>query len=528
MIGRTLVTCIVAVAAGSAPAAVLAQATPYVPPDARVYRDIDRLAAAGLIDTLLEGVRPFSEREVSRLLREAQRNLGRMRGDGAWARRAIDADLAALVRPGNRAVDAWRGELSEMQSPYRGVPTDGNGRLNATINPLAANRLRRSLVDGNTASIESMHSAQLGGQVAVSFNPRFSVESPRISSSYTDLSLQSGAVDLLFGNVSITAGRDYVIYGQAPTGGLLLSANAPPLDMVRVASDRPFLLPWVFRRAGPLRGSLFVADLGTSQIYPHARLVGYHLSALPHPRIELGLEVIDAMGGRGGQAASFGDRVLDAVPIFDVFRSKSDFQFSNKIAGADFHWHMPQWSGFEFYGETAVDDFDARRLRSVFLEDAGYVVGMAASCITQCGRLGVRAEYRQTGIRYYTHTDYPIADRGTLLGDPLGPRGLGSYVTVDGETEHSTYVAVTGAFEVRSGNRYGSELTPTTPFHFVHIGSSPAEKRARLSGAIERPFDRDRLSARVTLGAERVSNFAFVGGRDRTNWLVSTSLVFRP
>ena len=59
------------------PALGRAQATPLVPPDDRVYRDLDRLASAGLIDSLILGARPFSEREVLRLLGEAKRNLGR-------------------------------------------------------------------------------------------------------------------------------------------------------------------------------------------------------------------------------------------------------------------------------------------------------------------------------------------------------------------------------------------------------------------------------------------------------------------
>ena len=50
------------------------QATPRVAPTDRVYRDIDRLAAAGLIDTLIVGARPFSEREIVRLLAQSNSN----------------------------------------------------------------------------------------------------------------------------------------------------------------------------------------------------------------------------------------------------------------------------------------------------------------------------------------------------------------------------------------------------------------------------------------------------------------------
>ena len=272
-------------------------------------------------------------------------------------------------------------------------------------------------------SIESMHTATLGSHVAVTFNPRATAVFPQAIGPQAELRVQSGSVNALFGNFSIEAGRDYAVFGQSPTGGLLLSDNAPALDMIRVSNDRPWVVPLVSRLLGPVRGSLFVADLGTDhQLHPHSKLIGYHAAALPSPHLEIGFEVIDAMGGNGGQPATFGDRVLDAIPVVDALRTGSDFQFSNKIAGVDLHWRMPAWRGFEFYAEGDADDVDGRNLSRSFLADAGYIFGTSFTCLAECGALGVRAEYHQTGIRYYTHLDYPIASNGLLLGDPLGPR----------------------------------------------------------------------------------------------------------
>ena len=149
----------------------------------------------------------------------------------------------------------------------------------------------------------------------------------------------------------------------------------------------------------------------------------------PHPRFEFGVEVIDETGGGGAPPASFGDRVDDAMPLIDaVFRSHSDFLFSNKIAGVDALVRVPEFAGLVLYGEGAVDDFDARRLHSSLLDDGGYIAGLSLACLSECGRFGVRAEYHQTGIRFYTHDQFTsgVQDNGIMLGDPLGPRGLGS------------------------------------------------------------------------------------------------------
>jgi hypothetical protein len=252
---------------------------------------------------------------------------------------------------------------------------------------------------------------------------------------------------------------------------------------------------------------------------------------LPNPRFEFGVEVLDAMGGRGGQPASFGDRVVDALPLIDaIFRSGTDFQFSNKMAGIDFHFRMPSWRGFELYGEGDADDFDIRRLESVLLEDSGYILGVSLSCLFECGRFGVRGEYHQTGIRYYTHTDYPLSSRGLLLGDPLGPRGVGGYLTLDGESFKAGYFAITAAFESRSGNLYGTAVSgPNTEgFHFVQMLHRPAEKRARAVATWAPEWHGGRIGGRVSTGVEHVSNFDFVSGSNRTNWLAQAGIVVRP
>jgi len=512
------------------PAFVRAQATPLVPPSDRVYRDIDRFAAAGLIDTLIVGARPLSEREVLRLLGEAKRNLDKSPSARSWAESVIEADVTRYKREENRLLDAIGAEGVTLNSKGRGVPKDDNGELDAVINPLTANRAGRPLPGSTTGSIESRSSATLGSHIALMVNPRAFVGSTEASGAKTDATIQSASLGLLFGNVGIEAGRDYTIFGQSATGGLLLSDNAPTMDLVRIGNDAPFTLPWILRVFGPIRASGFVADLGVDQIHPHAKLAGYHVAALPHPRFEIGVEVIDAMGGHGGQPASFGDRVIDAVPLIDaLFRSGTDFQFSNKMAGLDFHWRMPSWRGFELYAEGDVDDFDIRRARSSFLEDGGIIAGTSLTCLFECGRFGIRAEYRQTGIRYYTHSDYPLERRGLILGDPLGPRGLSGTLTFDGETD-AGYFAVQSAFEVRSGNQYGSASNgPNTGgFHFVLTKQNPAEKRSRIVGTWESDKARRTVGLLVSAGVEHVTDFAFVGGNDRTNWLARAAITVRP
>jgi hypothetical protein len=190
---------------------------------------------------------------------------------------------------------------------------------------------------------------------------------------------------------------------------------------------------------------------------------------------------------------------------------------------------MPQWSGFELYFEGDVDDLDIRRMKSVLFEDSGYLAGISLSCLIKCGAFSVRAEYHQTGIRYYTHFEYPISARGVLLGDPLGPRGNAAYVSMDDDLGSRGRLSLDGAFEVRSGNLYRSEAVGVhaVGFHFVPIAHRPFENRWRALATWNAP-DAARIAPRVSVGVERVSNFAFVAGAERTNAIAQIGLVVWP
>lgn len=495
-----------------------AQATRLVDPAERVYEDIDRLAAAGLIDSLIAGARPLSEREIRRLLREAQRNLGRNDRNARareWAAEVIAADLARFGPRANRGIDELIAEYVQLDSRARPAPVDSNGKIDASINPLAANRQGRPLSRGGNATFETMHSAVIGDRFAIAVRPRGTVYGRQ-----TAIGAQAASALVWWNGFLLEAGRDYTEWGQTAQGGLLVSRNAPALDMIRIANDGLIAIPGVRRVLGPMRGSAFIADLGAShQVHPHPQLIGWRLSTLPHRRLELGIEFVDEMGGQGGPEAKFTDRLQDLFPLIDAFRT-SEFLFSNKMIGLDFRYRLPGLTGAELYGEAVLDDLDPRRWKSSFLEDGGYIGGVALHCLAECGRFGVTAEYHQTGIRFYTHNQFPsgITRNAVIIGDPLGPRGLGSYLTLDSDTRRNGRFAVSGAYEVQSGNMYEGLVNGPhdAGFHFVQVGHRPGEHRARGLLTWE-SAPRGRASASITAGAERVENFAFVAGNSRTN-----------
>ena len=174
------------------------QASRFVAPSARVYRDIERLADAGLIDTILVGVRPYSACEIVRLLSEARRNIERNERGRDWAEAVIADDLDRYEPRASRAMDLARVELAELDSPYRSIPADSNGSISAVINPLAAYRGGRPFADGTTATLETEHSATVGRHLALFVNPRFSARRVKTGteSNVNTVRLQSGGGNL--------------------------------------------------------------------------------------------------------------------------------------------------------------------------------------------------------------------------------------------------------------------------------------------------------------------------------------------
>lgn len=512
-----------------------AQASPTVDPLERVYGDIDRLSALGLIDHLIVGQRPFSQREIVRLLQEAEQNLAASPTSAReWATHVITADLARYDVSTPRPFDRIDVDAALLSSPDRPAPSDNSGFIDARINPLAAYREGRPLDDGSTFTAESRHSITLGRHFAAWASPIASVANSRQDSTSSKLALQSGGVRTQFGNFVAQFARDYQLFAQSLDGSTVLSTNAPAYDGLTLTNDQPARLPY-FGWLGPMRGTLFIADMGASTYYPHSKLIGWKATILPHPNLELGASLESETGGNGGPPATFLDRATDLFPLINGIRNlfsngSGNTNFSNKFFGLDARLRVPRAHGMEIYADGALDDFDTRRLASTFLQDGGIVGGFSFSCLVDCGRFTVRAEYQQTGIRYYTHTQYPFAMNGTILGDALGPRGLGGYAGAEVETDRFGTIGLTGAYEVRSGNLYGgsSPLPNDRDFHFVLTERRPGEHRTRAL-VTWLPSGRDaRLGWLVRAGVEQVHDFNFVAGDDRTNALAELGFELRP
>ena len=495
-----------------------------------MYAFVDRLVAARLVDTVLVGQRMMSRREIGRILAAARARAG----DSSWLavrlREYAEAFPETLrVAPLVTSVET---DAISMDSPPRGIDPDANGSIDVRLNPFASNQLGRPIANGQTYSIGAAVSAGVTHWLSLGLRQRSSLFDERGGGDLTNHSeWEQAYARLLWKNVAFTAGRDYVFIGQGNTTGLTTSLNQRGLDQIRIASDRPFVLPWLLRYVGPLHGTMLLADLGKDQYFPHTRFFAYKLSARPHRSFEIAASLAETVGGEGSPDGTFAFKAQDAFPLLDAVILHRRTLFSNKFVGVDFRYTIPKVNGAQLYAEGAFDDFDLRRVRSVFTEDAGYIWGLSASCFRECGPVRATAEYHVTGLRYYTHGIFHsgfTVDQ-MIIGDQLGPRGKGAYGTIDlDRTRHS--MALNVAYEARSGDKYGatSSTTDDSDFRFVLLEHHPTERRWRSTATWKSGGLLERTTFSITGGAERVENFAHADGAWRTNWMAQVGVQVHP
>lgn len=519
---------LIAAAALFLPGALPAQSRVTVPVQDPVYRDLDRLIALRLVEVGLYGQRPYSRREIARIVKEAQASI---------AARQVSVSTRNIVqRLTNRFVDDVRmlderktatrssirlaGEVLYRSSSARAIPNDSVGKLTATIDPLMDGRAGRAYGNGLNVAPE----VRLEHQSAFVMGALHY----RLLATGADTRgrIEAASVLIPIRNVTIEAGRQPIVWGQGMEGGLLFSSSGKPLDMVRLSTDLPFK-GWFIKGTSPMRGSLIAADLGSRQYFPHSILIAYKLSGHPFTnRFELAASVLGVQGGRGAPPGSLSDHVMDLIPPLKYLLPDNTAQFSNKMAGWEYRLRLPELRGLQVYAEHAFEDMDPRRWKSTFWEDGGHIVGVSMHDLAPDGSLSAAWEFHHTGLRFYKHGVFRsgLTFNGTLFGDPLGTQGNGSYLRLSWDPGQARSLTTTVAVERRTGDSYNAvSVGPNEEdYHFERLEAFPPEWRTRLDATYQFRWRTRDLSMRA--GWERVRDFAFLSGNRRHNVAFGLSL----
>jgi len=529
---------------------VSAQAAATVSLSDPAYAAIDELQAALPNQGLLIGQRPYSRREVARIALRFNDVLSRAPDLAADVRERLAALVRSLLAAYAREVrslnspntpasplalsPAARLDLIGTNSAPRPVPpSNGLGDIVATTNPLTDGFSGRPVAHGTTTAAELALPVGIGSWIALEVDPRLTWLSDRTGTRQFDAELQRAYLRVVVRNVAVQAGADERVWGQGGPNGMLLSANPRPLHAVTIANDTPFTLPGFLGRLGPVRATFMGASLGDAQNFPGAQLYGYKIGIMPTPRLELGFGIIDQMGGTGAPRLGVGERIKDLFPyVFLAISPSSDRQASNKIASVDFRYHA-RWSrDLTVYYELDPDDFDVRRLGSIYWQDSGHLLGAHIDRLTADGRFALDAQFQRTSLRLYEHGEFTsgVTYRNAIIGDPLGPNALAGYTTLSARLPRSWTLSLSAALEARDSSIYTviqSDTVTGRGWRFVKLADGVTEKRARMVVNLTNVAADRVVSFWPMVGVERVLNDGFALDRTATNVIAGVSLRIR-
>lgn len=363
-----------------------------VPLDSWIYPAIDKLAGLGLVESALQGSRPYSRLEAARLTREAFNS-----AEAGRASMVTDELLQRLSYELRREMEEVGGNpAGSYLQPFRQLRLDylyqegASSALvgvNARQDALNTNNFGSTYHEGSNAQLLIESEARLGNILLLSLRPQLLLREEEEGDLH--LRLQEGKVALGLGPIEISVGRQSLWWGQGRHGSLVLTNNAAPLDMVRVTNPTPVVLPWVFRYLGPLRFDLFWSKLddyianSVTGRGDEPYFAGLRLNFKPLPGFEIGAARTTIFGGEGidvGKSDYFtilGGRNLDGGE-----------DNSNQLAAIDTRLKMSALAGAELYGEYGGEDEAGN-----FIAHRAWLAGLYLPKVEPSERLSLRLEY---------------------------------------------------------------------------------------------------------------------------------------
>jgi hypothetical protein len=229
----------------------------------------------------------------------------------------------------------------------------------------------------------------------------------------------------------ISVGKQSLWWGPGESGALLMSDNAEPFYMLRIARTVPFNVPLL----GALRYDAFFGRLAGHSSPPRPFTYGNKISVKPTENLELGFSRTDVFAGEGFQPLtagtfkraffSVGDNPNADLRNFDPGDRRGGFDFSYRIPG------IRNW--VTVYSDSIADD-DPSPLAAP--RRSAFNPGFYLSHVPKISKVDLRVEAVNTdrpsssatqGHFFYFNVNYhdSATNKGQLLGSWIGREGKG-------------------------------------------------------------------------------------------------------
>ncbi len=447
------------------PASPQTRFSAYVPMDSWVYPAFDRLAALGVINSDLSGLRPWTRAECARLLEEAQGNIDEYSGDeGSRLYGRLEQEFSAELKGDDAnyiGVDSLYGRVVGIS----GRPLTDDYHFARTI----VNDYGRPFQEGGNGQLGFSGSGSSGAvgfyirgeyehapsapalpqpvqdqiQVADQKPPAPAFPTPafnqfRLLDTYVSLNLKGWQAS--FGKQSLWLGPVLDPYLQ--------STNAEPMYMFRLDQSTPKQLPGILKFLGPVRSEYWVGKLtgqhfvntqdgniavSLGRTLPRQPLVnGIKVNFKPTPNFEFGVGRTGLWGGpdfpitAGTTKRSLFSRQNAQGRGFDPGDRRSSFDFKYRLPG------FRRW--LTLYEDSMVED----EISPIgYPRRAAHDAGLYLSQFPLIPHLDMRVEGAYTNLPglleppaggfFYWNTRYldGYTNKGDILGNgTVGRQGI--------------------------------------------------------------------------------------------------------
>lgn len=408
---------------------VLARTYVDIPVGSWVYEYFERLETLGLIKSGILSSRPFSRIEGARLTAEVRENWNSLSKEERENRRDVSYILARLEGEFRGDIIRW-GYFKPVDTFYVRYLYNEN-----EPDHLNTNNNGDKFHKGDNTRLGISSTLKLGDLISFYVNPEF-----RDSKGTSEWFVLQGYATLGVYNADIIAGRESMWWGPGVHGSFLLSNNAEPLDMIRVTSRFPFLLPWFFKKLGPFKPTIFLTELEKDRAIPEAKLLGMRFDFKPRPFFRFALSRVIMFDGKGRKGLTLSDWLKILIADDTAEHSNSPIN-NNNILSLDFSliFGRPEnflsiYDGLKIYGEIGAEDSSGNG----WPKERAYMAGLFIVSPVRLNSTSLRIEWASTALNtkhnaWYTHGVYAsgYTYKGNIMGHHIGADGEDIYARLE-------------------------------------------------------------------------------------------------
>ena len=393
-----------------------------------VYDALEKIVLAGLAEEVLLNSKPLSRVEAARIVAQAVRRL-------EWDKYGDYNHRGYLEELLYKLVGEFGLELAEMgiRTPlnpngsagfftFKPVEHAEFGMGSATRSQTVVNNSGQRFKKGATGISTLDGRIQVGDFLSFYYQPGFSRDNDTSRGR-----LLSGYGKLTLANTELEVGRDSLWWGPGFRGSMSFSNNAMPLDQVRLSSAEPFRLPWLLSYLGPVKASLFVAQLEEDRDFSRAKVSGTRVAFAPSRFVEFGFNRMFQFGGKGRGTLNPGQFL--GLLVTQGSDNSGKTTNVNNVMSFDGTLRIPDVERYILIARDAAFYFDFGWDDTLFglivPDKPGGIVGTYLAGILGDPKLDLRIEYAKTSDIQFTHAGYTsgFTYRGSLLSHFIGTKG---------------------------------------------------------------------------------------------------------